>query len=599
MVLVMGMGEGVLGGHSFHRQKKEKARLEEQIHGFGRRIPTRMELRRRLDGPFIGQREAEAVESNPLPEDAQVAAGGDSVDDPCCGVAREQPDKPPDVRADTRAGRYSELRKAKERAMQDDLALCSHSEIWEQELPSPRRKKEGPKAKVGLCQSSDVPIATSLHNEQICMRSNGDSEREGRLLEAGRKRKTFERTSTGKRDPTAGVTVQEPHVGQGEEEPVHVFSGAIHESDSKSKPVSATVPVELGVRRDATRTHRIHDSAEGVDVGQTENLGVLAFVIQHLEMEGDWKDAGQARQGEESAPRRPERLLLRRSGNRQAKTHQLSNSFMMVNDSEKEIICTQPQPQAWSGRVPRDPLPGAGEREGAIGYLGFAFASEQLDHQHDLLAFDAAATATLDYEYGLRLFLESVRERNAMHSWWDLWEREPHQKTRPPSCLKGRARRAELDRSMSLQAKQRGKMSKKSVVLIRCGLEARFRDQTHRIPGKANTIAASGCGHLLEPQRGRRASDAPPMSLGRCVDSLDSRPSLTEPQRQRRAGPLCIRTAWDWGAWARDERTDEEDDTRRTLSAESESGIPLHTRPNTLLGLASMPKHAQRPFLAA
>ncbi|KAJ6497182.1 hypothetical protein C8R47DRAFT_1069228 [Mycena vitilis] len=287
---------------------------------------------------------------------------------------------------------------------------------------SPRRRKEGPEAKVGLCQSSDVPIATSLHNEQICMRSNGDSEREGRLLEAGGKRKMFERTSTGKRDPTAGVTVQEPHVGQGEEEPVHVFSGAIHERDSKSKPVFATVPVELGVRLDATRTHRIHDSAEGVDVGQTENLGVLALVIQHLEMEGDWTDAGQAKQREESAVRRTEAKPGGEDGHGNIFPVQ-QRTWIGGRDENLRVQPRRPRKLLFRRHnhkhgvdVPRDPLPGAGEREGAIGYSGFAFASEKLDHQRDLLAFDAVATAALDYKYGLRLILESVRERNAMHS---------------------------------------------------------------------------------------------------------------------------------------------------------------------------------------
>ncbi|KAJ6497187.1 hypothetical protein C8R47DRAFT_1069233 [Mycena vitilis] len=200
MVLVMGMGEGLLGRHSFHRQKEGKARLEEQIHGFGRRIPTRMEVRRRLDGPFIGQR--------------------------------------------------------------------------------------------GHIQSQDAEGGEERHDVGIGSTGRGWSSRRQRTWIGGR----------------------------------------------------------------------------------NKNLHVQ--------------------------PRRPERLLFRRSGNRQAKTHQLSNSFMMVHGVD----------------VPRDPLPGAGEREGAIGYSGFAFASEKLDHQRDLLAFDAVATAALDYKYGLRLILESVRERNAMHS---------------------------------------------------------------------------------------------------------------------------------------------------------------------------------------
>ncbi|KAJ6497226.1 hypothetical protein C8R47DRAFT_1069266 [Mycena vitilis] len=200
MVLVMGMGEGLLGRHSFHLQKEGKARLEEQIHGFGRRIPTRMEVRRRLDGPFIGQR--------------------------------------------------------------------------------------------GHIQSQDAEGGEERHDVGIGSTGRGWSSRRQRTWIGGR----------------------------------------------------------------------------------NKNLHVQ--------------------------PRRPERLLFRRSGNRQAKTHQLSNSFMMVHGVD----------------VPRDPLPGAGEREGAIGYSGFAFASEKLDHQRDLLAFDAVATAALDYKYGLRLILESVRERNAMHS---------------------------------------------------------------------------------------------------------------------------------------------------------------------------------------
>ncbi|KAJ6497194.1 hypothetical protein C8R47DRAFT_1069239 [Mycena vitilis] len=192
MVLVMGMGEGLLGRHSFHRQKEGKARLEEQIHGFGRRIPTRMEVRRRLDGPFIGQR--------------------------------------------------------------------------------------------GHIQSQDAEGGEERHDVGIGSTGRGWSSRRQRTWIGGR----------------------------------------------------------------------------------NKNLHVQ--------------------------PRRPERLLFRRSGNRQAKTHQLSNSFMMVHGVD----------------VPRDPLPGAGEREGAIGYSGFALASEKLDDQRDLLAFDAAATAALDYEYGLRLFLGSL-----------------------------------------------------------------------------------------------------------------------------------------------------------------------------------------------
>ncbi|KAJ6497214.1 hypothetical protein C8R47DRAFT_1069256 [Mycena vitilis] len=478
MVLVMGMGEGLLGRHSFHRQKEGKARLEEQIHGFGRRIPTRMEVRRRLDGPFIGQRgHIQSQDAEGGEERHDVGIGSTGRGWPWTGnttwakklVSQMKRNA---IRSETRSGNVAGIQRMLANVLTQDKAAASerqalneyrhpggnaeldmqgqdrqagpgesgdktavpiaegegfgldgqvpqeggrstefntgtsrgqHQRIGPQETVylrrrrvSPRRRKEGPEAKVGLCQSSDVPIATSLHNEQICMRSNGDSEREGRLLEAGRRRKTFERTSTGKvwmeawvyrssrrpkdplvgkrltlslgrrslvqRDPTAGVTVQVRHVGQGEEEPVHVFS------DPRQRAFSP--------------------------------------LIQHLEMAGDWKDAGQARQGEESAVRRTEAKPGGEDGH--------DNIFPVPTRTTN--LDWRAHNHKHGVDVPRDPLPGAGEREGAIGYSGFAFASEKLDHQRDLLAFDAVATAALDYKYGLRLILESVRERNAMHS---------------------------------------------------------------------------------------------------------------------------------------------------------------------------------------